>query len=95
MGPRSPGFSRRGHDGVVLVAQRDTGSRQGELDGFIDIRYLRDATAYIDVLAARRRSMRRGIDRRLLREAAPMAARSGLAFQTLRTYRSIAFNGPY
>lgn len=93
--PAPPGFSRRGHDGIVLVAQGDTDSRQGELDGFIDIRYLRGATAYIDVLAVRRRSMRRGIGRRLLRAAAMTATNSGMAFLTLRTYRSVAFNGPF
>ena len=93
--PAPPGSSRRGHDGFVLVAQDDAASHQGELDGFIDIRYVQAATAYIDALAVRRRSMRRGLGRRLLREAALTATNSGRAFLTLRTYRSIAFNGPF
>ena len=93
--PAPPGSTRQGHDGLVLVAQNDTGSLKEELDGFIDIRYFGGATAYVDVLAVRRRSMRQGLGRRLLRNAAVMATRAGITSLTLRTYRSIAFNGPF
>ena len=92
--PAPPGDMRRGHAGVILVAECAHRQR-GEIQGFIDVRTIDGTTAYIDVLAVRRQSMRAGIGRRLLREAVGATRNAGLEYLTLRTYRSIAFNGPF
>ena len=92
--PAPPGNTRRGHAGVVLVAEEPNETR-APIAGFIDVRYVDSVTAYVDVLAVRRRSMRRGIGRRLLQEATVRATYSGMEYLTLRTYRSIAFNAPF
>lgn len=92
--PAPPGSTRREHAGFVLVAEEPKESR-APIAGFIDVRYVDSATAYVDVLAVRRRSMRRGIGRRLLQEATVRATYSGMEYLTLRTYRSIAFNAPF
>lgn len=92
--PAPPGVTRRGHDGVVLIAD-EAAVGHGDIAGFVDMRYIDGVTGYIETLAVRRRSMRQGIGRRLLREAAARATNDGIDVLTLRTYRSIAFNGPF
>ncbi|ANI92130.1 GNAT family N-acetyltransferase [Dietzia timorensis] len=92
--PAPPGNTRRGHAGTVLVAEEPIESRS-PIAGFIDVRYVDSVTAYVDVLAVRRQSMRRGIGRSLLQEATARAMYSGMEHLTLRTYRSIAFNAPF
>lgn len=91
--PATPGSTRREHAGFVLVAEEPKVSR-APIAGFIDVRFVDSVTAYVDVLAVRRRAMRRGIGRRLLQEATVRATSSGMDHVTLRTYRSIAFNAP-
>lgn len=95
--PAPPGIERRGHAGVILVAESsasDAEYRHQNIEGFIDVRYF-GTTAYIDTLAVRRSAMRKGVGRHLLLTAVDRAASDHCSEATLRTYSSLAFNAPF
>lgn len=75
--------------GVVLAVdaeQRGVGfAALAELDG----------AAYLDQLSVRRRAMRKGLGRRLLRAAVEWARAGGHGVLTLTTYRHLAWNAPF